>query len=64
MPDSENTSMNAVQVARANPTGHALTSDTGNFELRPRDHAMLTCRDPGNDDVRIRVGAFLTHVRE
>jgi hypothetical protein len=64
VPDSENTSMNAVKVARANPTGHALTSDSGSFELRPRNHAVLTCRDPGNDDVRIRFGAFLTHVRE
>ena len=55
-----NTTMNAVQPAGAHSRGAPLTENPSSLELRQRNNTVLTRGKPGNEGVRIRVGAFMS----
>jgi hypothetical protein len=54
--------MNAVKAAGAQPARASLALDAGFLELIERDHAVLPCSNPDNEDIRSGVGAFCMHV--
>jgi hypothetical protein len=61
VPNSENTSMNAVKVSGAQSGGAALAVDTRSLELLERNHAVLPRGDPSNQGVGRLRGAFCMH---
>jgi hypothetical protein len=61
VPDSENRAMNTVKTSGAQPARSALAVNARAFELLERDHTMLPSGDPGDDGVRVDVGAFCIH---
>jgi hypothetical protein len=46
--DGVDASVDAVQAAGGNPSGHAVLGDPTRQELRNRDHSVLSRGDLGN----------------